>query len=342
MLKSKAINFLFQCLSLGSPLARVVAFSIIIIVLIFVDVSSLGFPNFCIWEMFFGYCPANGTTRALNAFFHGKWEEAIKYNLNVLVAIPLIIGILVADILKLVKSLARNILSNEYKEIKLALSIVWLVLSLVILMILITPFILPDDTILALSPKCEWKTKYNKSCPLCGMTTAFILISRGKLSEAFTANKFSLYLYYIFILNEVTITVFLTKTFLTKKKGGKTMSGNANNTATRVCEWCAESIPQQALRCPRCQKWRKDIDKERVLAYVWACASIFPALLFVIGMRNGWWHRMKGFLAYEFSIGAFITSFSGLAVLAGFIMTSYLCWHYYAKVSRKIGSWWWF
>jgi hypothetical protein len=29
--------------------------------------------------------------------------------------------------------------------------------------------------------------------------------------------------------------------------------------ATRVCEWCAESIPRQALKCPRCTRWRGDI-----------------------------------------------------------------------------------
>lgn len=114
------------------------------------------------------------------------------------------------------------------------------------------------------------------------------------------------------------------------------------NAGTRVCEWCAESIPAQAFRCPKCQKWRKDIDQERVLSYVWGGAVFFPALLFFVGMQNGWWLRMRGFYFYEFSVGAFLTSFSGLAVLAGFSITGYLCWHYYAKVSRKIGSWYWF
>lgn len=104
-IKSRALDFLFQCLSLGSPLARVVTFSMGISVLTFVDISSLRFPNFCIWEMLFGYCPANGTTRALNVFFHGKWEEAIRYNLNILAVIPIIIGILAVDILRFVKGI---------------------------------------------------------------------------------------------------------------------------------------------------------------------------------------------------------------------------------------------
>jgi len=123
------------------------------------------------------------------------------------------------------------------------------------------------------------------------------------------------------------------------------------DTATRVCEWCKESIPQHALKCPHCQKWRKDIDRERVLYYFWAGASILPILLFFVGLREEWWHRTKvvdsGFIKVlpvgsEFSIMAFLTSFSGFVVLAGFVITCYLCCRYYVRVSRKIGSWWWF
>lgn len=110
-IKNKTLDFLFQCLSLGSPLARVVTFSIGILALTFVDVSSLRIPDFCIWERLFGYCPANGTTRALNAFFHGKWEEAIRYNLNILAVIPIITGILILDILKLIK--IRKLFNNS-------------------------------------------------------------------------------------------------------------------------------------------------------------------------------------------------------------------------------------
>lgn len=99
----RTADFLYQCLSLGSPLARVVIFSIGISVLAFVDAGSVRLPDFCIWERIFGYCPADGTTRALQAFFHGEWEQSIQYNLNILCVIPMIVGILVADILKLIK-----------------------------------------------------------------------------------------------------------------------------------------------------------------------------------------------------------------------------------------------
>jgi hypothetical protein len=70
-------------------------------VLIMVDINSLGLPNLCLWKKVFGYCPADGTIHALNAFFQGKWEEAIKYNLNILFTIPIIFTLLFRDIFRL-------------------------------------------------------------------------------------------------------------------------------------------------------------------------------------------------------------------------------------------------
>ncbi len=104
------------------------------------------------------------------------------------------------------------------------------------------------------------------------------------------------------------------------------------STSNRICEWCAESIPGQALRCPKCQKWRKDIDQERVLSYVWGFASLVPAVFFVAGVENGLW----------LSLRAFLMSMSGWIVLGGFLICGYFSLVYYARVSRKIGSWFWF
>jgi hypothetical protein len=99
--KNKTSNFLFQCLTLGSPLARLLTIGTGIGILSIVHLDSPGLPDLCLWERFLGYCPARGTTHALNAFLHGKWEEAIRYNPNVLIVMPVIIVILVTDILRL-------------------------------------------------------------------------------------------------------------------------------------------------------------------------------------------------------------------------------------------------
>jgi hypothetical protein len=115
-IKHRTSDFFYQCLSLGSPLARVVTLSIGISVLAFVDAGSLKFPDFCIWERIFGYCPADGTTRALRAFFHGEWEQAMQYNLNILFVIPMIAGILVVDIFKLIKRRSARISSPDIRH----------------------------------------------------------------------------------------------------------------------------------------------------------------------------------------------------------------------------------
>lgn len=135
------------------------------------------------------------------------------------------------------------------------------------------------------------------------------------------------------------------------------MAQDMNSRTTRVCEWCGESIPQQALRCPRCQKWRKDIEEDRVKCYGWTFTSILLGGLFYfycyLGGRLGWWtvERWKSFELVgvpmdipttEFSIGKFLSSPLMIILIAGIIITLCLSFHYYVKVSKKIGSWFWF
>ena len=91
---------------------------------------------------------------------------------------------------------------------RLAFGIVWLVISVVILLILLAPHVLPADTVRALAPQCEWQAKYNKDCALCGMTRGFILISHGRLREARNANRNALLLYSLFVLNEIAAGIF--------------------------------------------------------------------------------------------------------------------------------------
>jgi len=72
-----------------------------------------------------------------------------------------------------------------------------------VLKVSLGPFIFSEDTISHLTPKCKWKTKYNRQCPLCGMTKAFILISQGNINEALKSNNSSFGLYILFIFNEI-------------------------------------------------------------------------------------------------------------------------------------------
>ena len=58
-------------------------------------------PHLCLWKHLFhlAACPACGSTRALAAFFHGHFTEALAYNRNVIVTGPLLVCLLVHDAL---------------------------------------------------------------------------------------------------------------------------------------------------------------------------------------------------------------------------------------------------
>jgi hypothetical protein len=58
-------------------------------------------PDLCLWRHLFhlAACPACGTTRALAAFFHGQFTQALSFNLNVLITAPALLILLAADLL---------------------------------------------------------------------------------------------------------------------------------------------------------------------------------------------------------------------------------------------------
>ena len=62
-------------------------------------------PNLCIWRGLFhlAACPACGTTRALVAFFHGQFAQALAFNRNVVITAPGLIILLALDILQVAK-----------------------------------------------------------------------------------------------------------------------------------------------------------------------------------------------------------------------------------------------
>jgi len=120
------------------------------------------------------------------------------------------------------------------------------------------------------------------------------------------------------------------------------MTENTSPDEKRTCEWCGESISSQVVKCPHCKKWRKDLANLRVPFYCWSGLAVFPFLLLYSGIIKGWWTQAETLSIYKFSIKIFFTSFPGIVVTIGFIITSTMWWRYYAKISRKIGSWSWF
>jgi hypothetical protein len=86
-------------------------------------------------------------------------------------------------------------------EIKRALLIVWLIATVCETAILVSPFILTPQAISSMTPLCVSKTRYNRSCVLCGMTTAFLSMSKGDVRGALKHNRGSAWLYSAFVGN---------------------------------------------------------------------------------------------------------------------------------------------
>jgi len=57
-------------------------------------------PDLCLWRHLFhiAACPACGSTRALAAFFHGHFRQALAYNRNVVVTAPGLLTLLARDL----------------------------------------------------------------------------------------------------------------------------------------------------------------------------------------------------------------------------------------------------
>ncbi len=65
-------------------------------------------PALCIWRHILATpsCPACGSSRALAAFFHGRFREALQYNFNVLVTAPTLLILLAIDTLRLLRNIS--------------------------------------------------------------------------------------------------------------------------------------------------------------------------------------------------------------------------------------------
>ncbi|GEM_PF-3592223 len=85
-------------------------------------------------------------------------------------------------------------------ELVPALRVVWRILSFGTAVLLLLPFAIPPATLSSWVPPCEWQLQ-GRSCSLCGMTTAFYLLSVGDVPGALAANSLSLGLYVCLVVN---------------------------------------------------------------------------------------------------------------------------------------------
>ena len=64
-------------------------------------------PSLCLLSAVFGSCPFCGSVRALSHFFHGHFREALGWNLNVIIAGPLLLWLALDSVCRLARTLSR-------------------------------------------------------------------------------------------------------------------------------------------------------------------------------------------------------------------------------------------
>jgi hypothetical protein len=106
-----------------------------------------------------------------------------------------------------------------------ALRATWLVLTVAAMTCVVAPLVFSADFLEGLIPVCEAKVR-GGSCALCGMTTGFILISRGEIAQAQKANAGAPVLYLAFLLNFVSALSYSIMTLLRRRTG-----------ELRSCKW---------------------------------------------------------------------------------------------------------
>jgi hypothetical protein len=123
------------------------------------------------------------------------------------------------------------------QEMKVAITSVWLIISAILMIMFITLYLLPESALLAASGAFQLPHHDQKQCLLCGMTRAFIAISRGNLADAVTFNNWSVTLYGMFLVNELSTAIFLAsriRKFFLSHRAASHVERNPLNTRKRL------------------------------------------------------------------------------------------------------------
>jgi len=123
------------------------------------------------------------------------------------------------------------------QEPKVAFVSAWLIVSSIALLIMLSPYVLSDGALLSASRAFQFQHRDQKQCALCGMTRAFIAISRGDLDEAFVLNRSSVALHRILLTNELLFTIFLV--------------GRIKKLCSRTVGWPSSNLTRQQKRRQR-------------------------------------------------------------------------------------------
>ena len=88
----------------------------------------------------------------------------------------------------------------DWADIRKGLTITWVILAMVLMVAVLAPFVLPEQTLFSLFPPCEARLR-GEACVLCGMTTAYVRLAKGDFAGAIEANRYSAGLWLASIAN---------------------------------------------------------------------------------------------------------------------------------------------
>tara|TARA_R110001583_G_scaffold190897_1_gene355543 strand:- start:722 stop:1024 length:303 start_codon:yes stop_codon:yes gene_type:complete len=97
------------------------------------------------------------------------------------------------------------------------------------------------------------------------------------------------------------------------------------------CDWCKESMKEDAIVCPSCKREKKDLHSLRIKMYTFISISSFAT---IYGFASGDWLTP---LFGEFKASRFFSTVSGWLTIFSFVISQI----YYVKASKIIKSWWW-
>ena len=102
---------------------------------------------------------------------------------------------------------------REISDFSKAILAVWLIVSLLVTVILLLPFVVSQEALGRVLPPCQRVVTEHKECLTCGMTTAFYRISRLDFKGAMRANRGSIPLFCLFFFNEALFSFVLVAMF---------------------------------------------------------------------------------------------------------------------------------
>jgi hypothetical protein len=97
---------------------------------------------------------------------------------------------------------------QEFISLKIALKRLWILGTLASLVLVLLVFFDDKETIKKQVPVCMSIQYQGKPCVLCGSTSAFYEMSKGKWSRALELNKIAVFLFVIILGNSIVFVIY--------------------------------------------------------------------------------------------------------------------------------------